>query len=103
MTDEVSTTRRVGVSETFNAFDTTPTSQKAEYKIGAHQSNPINEVNIVNQSNLLQILSMVLAVRILGLQRKTKTKHADASTIIIPMLEDFDILINASSERCKRI
>ncbi len=46
------------------------------------------------QSNLLQILSMVLAVWILGLQRKTKTANADALYYYLMRFEDFDILIN---------
>ncbi len=47
-------------------------------------------MNNGNSVNLLQILSMVLAVRILGLQRKTKTNTWTLSIIIPMRFGDFD-------------
>ncbi len=91
-----STTRRVGgVGNVITVLDTTPTKSRAG-NIKYSSIKLINaEVNIVNSVQPFTDLSMVIAVRILGLQRKTKTKHADALSIIIPMrFEDFDILIN---------
>ncbi len=43
-------------------------------------------------SNLFTDFIDGIMVRILGLQRKTKTKHADAFQLLWPMcFEDFDI------------
>ncbi len=61
-------------------------------------------MNIVNSVQPLQILSMAASGAILGLQRKTKTKHADAFQIYyIRCFEDFDILINKGFLNDKRI
>ncbi len=73
----LNTQRRVGVSETFITF-LIPHQRKSsrKYKIFINQTL-INEVNIVNSVQPLQgILSMVLAVRILGLQRKARPVRA---------------------------
>ncbi len=69
-----STTRRVGVMETFINVLIPPTSQQ---NIKYLSIKLINEVNIVNSKpTFTDFLSMVLAVRIQP--TKTKTKHADA-------------------------
>ncbi len=80
MTDEVSTTRKVGgVGNVYNVFDTTPTST---LNIKYSSIKRLTKRIMGNSVNLLQILSMVLAVRILGLE--DQNKYADAFNYSVP-------------------
>ncbi len=65
-----------GVVERYNVFDTTPTSQKAEYKIFTVKL--INEVKINSVLQPFTDAVDMLAVRIFGLQRKKNQATQDA-------------------------
>ncbi len=92
MTDEVPTPREElgGVRNVFITFlILPPTSQKQNIKYSSIKL--INEVNIVNSVQPLQILSMVLAVRILA-TTEDQNQARRRFQLVIPMrFEDFDI------------